>query len=386
MRVVLISKAYVLATYRRKAEELAALGLEVTLVAPPCWRDERGVTRFEPGAARGYDLAVLPIALNGHYHLHWNRDLGGLIRRLRPDIVHIEEEPYNLATFVAVAAARRVGAAPVFFTWQNLARRYPPPFSWIERYVYRHAAHAIAGNRDAVGVMRAKGYAGPATVIPQFGVDPEQFPPRPREPGEFTIGYVGRLVPEKGVDILLRAAASPAVADRAPWRLLVLGSGPELPRLRALADRLGIGERTAFLDPIPSSELARHLHRLSCLVLPSRSLPNWREQFGRVLTEAMSCGVPVIGSSCGEIPHVIGEAGLVFPEGDHEALARAIAGLMADAGLRERLSRQGRERLLSCFTQSGVARATLDVYRHALSPMPREKAAAAAVGAEPSSR
>ena len=362
MRVVLLSKAYVVAAYRRKAEELAARGVDLTLVAPPSWRDERGVMAFEPGEARGYRLEMLPIALNGNFHLHWNRGLGRLIRRLRPDIVHVEEEPYNLATVLAVRAARSVGAAVAFFTWQNLNRNYPPPFRWFERYVYRASSYALCGNRDAEDVLRAKGYSGPAAVIPQVGVDPERYTPREHEPATFTIGYAGRLVREKGADLLLRAAAG---LD-GDWRLILLGGGPERQALEALAGSLGIAARVQFIPWMPSADFADHLRQLSVLVVPSRSLANWKEQFGRVLVEAMACGVPVVGSTCGEIPNVIGDAGLVFPEGDEAGLAGCLARLQQDAPLRAALSEVGRRRMLERFTQAEVASATLAVYERIL--------------------
>jgi len=362
MRVVLLSKAYVLASYHSKAAEIASLGVDLTLVAPPFWRDERGVMAIEPVAPRGYRQVVLPIALNGHYHLHWNRGLNRLLSEVRPDILHVEEEPFNLAAFLAVAAARRVGAKAIFFTWQNLGRRYPPPFSLFERYCYRASSHAIAGNQDAVAVLRAKGYAGPVSVLPQFGVDPELFSPREREPEEFVVGYVGRLMPEKGVDLVLRALA---LVER-PWSLLLLGSGPAEASLRRLAASLGVEAAVEFLAPIPSRELPTHMHRLSILVLPSRSLPNWREQFGRVLVEAMACGVPVIGSTSGEIPSVIGEAGLLFPEGDVAALAEALSRLRADSALRLLLSTLGRERVLARYTQASIALETVAIYGRVL--------------------
>jgi len=362
MRVVLLSKAYVLATYRRKAAEIAKLGVELTLVAPPYWRDERGVLRLEPGPAEGYRQVVLPIALNGSYHLHWNRGLGRLLREVQPDILHVEEEPYNLATFLAFLAAGRVHARVIFFTWQNLARPYPLPFRLIERYCYSHAAFAIGGSQGAVEVLRRKGYDGPAVALPQFGVDPEQFPLRAREPDGFTVGYVGRLVREKGVDLLLRSLAELGGS----WRLSVLGSGPEQARLQALACQLGLAGQVEFRPPIPSEQLPAHLAGLNCLVLPSISLPNWREQFGRVLVEAMATGVPVLGSTCGEIPNVIGTAGLLFPEGDISALASQLQRLRDDASLRARLARAGRERVLAQFTHAAIARSTVDVYRRAL--------------------
>ncbi|MCB0023861.1 MAG: glycosyltransferase, partial [Caldilinea sp.] len=130
---------------------------------------------------QGYTYRTVPIRFNGNFHLHYYPTLARELDALRPDVLHMDEEPYNLATWLALraAAARRVPAT--FFTWQNLDRRYPFPFSRFEQDNYRRAPVAIAGNQDAAGVLRAKGYAGTIAVIPQFGVDPAIFTPADTE-------------------------------------------------------------------------------------------------------------------------------------------------------------------------------------------------------------
>ena len=125
----------------------------------------------------GYRLVETPIALNGHFHAHFYPRLNRDLALLQPDLLHIDEEPYNLAAWQTMRWAVRHRRPALFFTWQNLDRRYPPPFNWMERYNYRHAVHAIAGNHEATRVLEAKGYRGPITVIPQFGIDPELFFP-----------------------------------------------------------------------------------------------------------------------------------------------------------------------------------------------------------------
>ncbi|MCX7669286.1 MAG: glycosyltransferase [Anaerolineae bacterium] len=363
MRVVMISKALVVGAYQRKLEELAKWpDVELIAIVPPAWGDRRGRVAVERAHVRGYELLVAPILFNGSYHLHFYPTLGRLLRRLRPDIVHMDEEPYNAATWHALRLAQAVGARGLFFTWQNLNRRYPWPFRFFEQANYRRARWAIAGNRAAADVLAAKGYCGPITVIPQFGVDPELFCPAPAgRPADapFRIGYAGGLIPEKGVDLLLRACA--ALPDRR-WQLVLLGEGPERDRLGELAAALHIAEQVLFLGRRSSTEMPAIYRTFDVLVLPSLSRPNWIEQFGRVLVEAMACGVPVIGSSCGEIPNVIGEAGLIFPEGDVAALRAALAGLMADDARRRELAAAGRARVLAHFTQAQVAAATYQVY------------------------
>ncbi len=361
----MISKACVAGIYQRKLEEIARLGVTLTVVVPPGWRDERGYLPLERAHTGGYALRVTPLALNGSFHLHYYPRLRHILAEVQPDILHIDEEPYNLATYQAMRLARPLGARSLFFTWQNLPRHYPPPFDWWERLAYRQAAYAIAGNQDALRVLRAKGYAGPARVIPQFGVEPALYTaaqPPSREP--FIIGYVGRLIPDKGVADLLRAAAG----LRGDWRLRLLGSGPERGRLASLAQSLAISDRVRFDGQIPSSQVPAYLSQLHALVLPSRTGRRWVEQFGRALIEAMAGGVPVIGSSSGEIPNVIGDAGLVFPEGDVAALGERLQALIGDRALWHDLSRRGHERVLQCYTQGQIAAETVEVYEEIMSP------------------
>jgi glycosyltransferase involved in cell wall biosynthesis len=360
VRVLMISKALVVGAYQRKLELLAsAPDVDVTCVVPPAW----GAQHLERAYLRGYRLEVQPIRFNGNFHLFHFPRLARVLREIRPDVVHIDEEPYNLATFLALRQALGVGARPLFFTWQNLNRAYPPPFRWMERYVFRHVRYAIAGNADAVGVLRAKGYGGPAAVIPQFGVDPELFTPAAKRTPDadqpLTIGFAGRLVEEKGLYTLFDALDG---LD-GEWRLRLQGDGPLREPLRARAQQLGMSERVIFDKSAPSTEMPARLAAFDVLVLPSLTTPRWKEQFGRVLQEAMALGVPVIGSSSGEIPSVIGDAGIVFPEGDAVSLRWALERLAASPGLRAELGRRGRGRVLAHFTHGRIAEQTLDVYR-----------------------
>jgi glycosyltransferase involved in cell wall biosynthesis len=361
MRILMISKACVVGAYQKKLEELARLPeLELTVVVPPFWRDERGVLELERQHTAGYELVVEPMTFNGNFHLHFYPGLGKQIRRVRPDLVHIDEEPYNLATAHALWLTRRAGASSLFFSWQNLLRRYPLPFRMLERYVLGNVDYAIVGNQESGQVWRTKGYQGRLAVIPQFGVDPEIFCPAPRPGGRgFVVGYVGRLVEQKGVDLLLDALSG----LKGTWRAYVLGSGPEGEALRSQAQALGLANRVSFDDQIPSSQMPAYYHQLDALVVPSRTRTNWKEQFGRVIVEAMACGVPIIGSDSGEIPHVIGDAGLVFPEDQVEVLHAHLARLLGDPSLQKDLARRGRERVLDRFTQAQVAAQTYRVYR-----------------------
>lgn len=358
MRVLMLSKACIVAIYQRKLEEIAALGITLRVLVPPSWRDERGEQVLERAYTQGYDLRAIPIRLNGNFHLHHYPTLAQEIRDFAPDIVHIDEEPYNFATWQALWLARRAGAKTLFFSWQNIARIYPPPFSWGERAVLQAVDYALMGTDSADAVWRAKGYTGRSAIIPQFGTDTDLFAPQAAPPRPFTIGYFGRLVPEKGLKVLLSAVAH---LDGA-WHLRLVGGGPLLPALIAQAQTLGITERVTFVGQVPSTTMAQHYHLIDALVLPSLTRPNWKEQFGRVLIEAMACGIPVVGSSSGAIPGVIGDAGIITPESDVQALCVALQQLRDDAPLRASLATKGRARVLAHYTHQQVARDTVRVY------------------------
>lgn len=365
MRVLMISKALVAGTSQRKLEELANCpDVELTLVTPPYWQSDDGSKQMlERLYTNGYRMMVTNMALNGNFHLHYYPRLSKIMREVRPEVVHIDEEPYNFATFQAMRLSQQHKARALFFTWQNLYRRYPPPFRQIELYNYKRAAVALAGNREAADVLRQKGYTGPIHIIPQFGFDTDIYrrsePRPPRGPNDpFTLGFIGRLKEEKGLPLMIEALTYlPEYC-----RVLFIGNGPMKSVLEEQAAQLGVSERVIFKSSVPTQQIPREMERLDVLVLPSLTRPNWKEQFGRVLPEAMACETPVIGSSSGEIPYVIGDTGLVFKEGDVQELSACVKRLLDDPTFYADLAKRGRQRVLEHYTQEQIAKQTYEVY------------------------
>ncbi|WP_324718209.1 glycosyltransferase [Carboxydochorda subterranea] len=371
LRVLLVWHGAAGGAHRRRFEALVRAGAELTVAVPSRWHENGRVVKTTGFEGDGYRVVPLKVVWPKHGALYlYTGSLARLWKAVRPQVVHVHEEPFSLsaAQALALAGLLRPRAAMVFEAWQNLYKRYPPPFSWVERRVLSRADHLIAGTSEIQDVLVRKGAKVPISVVP-LGTSMDDFR-RVDDPAiratvrggaSFVIGYVGRLVPEKGVATLLKAAALLEGA----WHVVVIGQGPERPALEELARQLGIHHRVSFLGALGHSDLPGYLSAMDVLVLPSLTTPRWKEQFGRVLIEAMACGVPAVGSSSGEIPRVVGDAGLVFREGDSNDLARCLRLLQSDSMLSAQLGMSGVDRVAKHFTWERVAAQTMDVYRQA---------------------
>ena len=367
MRVIMISKALVVGAYHRKISEMAKLGMKIDLVIPTTWGNQMP----EISKSADYNIHLLPISLSGKNHFHFYHGLSSFVNTLAPDILHIDEEPYSIVTYQAMKIAQRKNIGSLFYTWQNIYKKYPFPFSGIERYSYNVAQTAIAGNQEAKEILRRKGFQKEIFVIPQFGVDTKVF--SRKDDGNIrenlfgsnkieVIGYIGRLVEEKGILTLLEAFAKLKETSR----LLIVGNGPFKGKIIESSNNLKIIDRVVILDSVPSEKVVNYLNCLDCLVLSSLTKLNWKEQFGRILIETMACEVPVIGSNSGEIPIVIGDAGLIFIEGDAADLREKIDSILSNSQMMEEYKKRGRRRVIENYTQKHIAEQTLQVYEYIL--------------------
>lgn len=365
--MLIASHTYSAPINRAKLDALAH-HVALSAIIPDHWRDALFDLRPPRVASANYTLHQLPIQFDGHIlrYFYPMRRLSRIIRQAQPDLVYVEEEAASLALgqFTFLKSLHRYKL--VFFTWENVQRRVGLP--GLERYNLSHGDGAIAGNLEAADVIRRKGFRRPIRVTPQLGTDPLLFQPersaelrRSLGLNRFVVGYFGRLVEEKGVRTLLVAAS--ALPDT---QLLIVGGGPLRSEIESIARDSGLPDRIRLIDAVPHEQIIPYLNALDVFVLPSQTTSTWKEQFGHVLIEAMACGVPVIGSSSGAIPEVIGEAGLIFSEGDVAALRAAIAGLRENPDRRSELARAGRERVLERYTHDRIAAANAEFFAQVL--------------------
>jgi glycosyltransferase involved in cell wall biosynthesis len=365
MRVLYLARYRNVAMEKKIALMAAGPGWQLWLFRPSAWRDEYGSLKLTVGDNLAYQVISAPlIGRPNDPHRALYRSLTFALRQIKPNLIHAEEEPDSL-TGLQIAVARRLFAPRaklLWHTWQNINR----PKSWYVRAIIgfnlRQADAILCANREAVEVLRQMTYTRPAPVIPPQGVDTDIFhPSEPRVPrAPFTIGYVGRYIPEKNIDLLLSAVHTLT----SPIRLCLIGNGPQRAQLEEQARSLDA--EITFIEPLPLDQLAALYRQLDVLVLPSRATPVWKEQFGRVLIEAMACGVPVVGSDSGAIPEVIGDAGLIFPEGNATALADSLHRLIASPELCIELARRGLVRVQAQYTQERIAQQTLEFYRQCM--------------------
>lgn len=285
--------------------------------------------------------------------LHRARWLYSLFRKLRPDAVWVQEEPTSDLTYATLGALSlsrrpRVGVA----LCENIFGRRDGLEGAARHLLWRRIDVLLATATASIEGIRAAGMPASVRGIPLVAgamappaqVYPLDLPFR-RGDGDFVVGFAGRICPEKGWRVLLDAIASlPANVKCA-----LAGDGPEIEALRRRMQEPALAGRVAYVGLLPKDELWRFYAAVDCLVLPSLTRPNWKEQFGGVLADGMAMGLPLIGSDSGAIPEVIGPAGLVTPEGDSAALIQAIDRLHRDPELRARLGEAGRRRFATEF-------------------------------------
>lgn len=341
--------------------------LDLHLLVPSRWSEFHRSIVADPPDDPGLNVEIAPVLLTragpASWYLHFYPRLQRLLRHLNPDVIHLWEEPWSVVALHAALLRRR--AALVLEVDQNILKRLPQPFEAIRRFVLNRTDHILTRSLAAEKVVRACGYTGAVTPI-GYGVDQDVFRPAvpaPKRPADaaLCIGYVGRVIEEKGLDDALDALAK----MKAPATLTIMGTGPHEAALRARIDALGLQERVSFIPWGPPETVAEFMRSLDVLVLLTRTTPVVREQFGRVIVEAQSCGIPVIGSECGAIPQVVGTGGWIVPESNPAALAQRLDAIAVDPAERSRRGLLGQANVANNYTFEAVAEALADSWKAA---------------------
>ena len=389
MRILVVSHTYIVDINRAKFKILANLepGIEVTIVVPQRWKPG-GVQNkiIETKFYQQGSFTVVPISnfsQNNQGLLIFGTDIIRLLQGFKPQIIQVEQGSKSLAyaQLIFLNNLLKLKAKNILFTWWNLSYELKWPVSVLENCNLQHTDGIIAGNLDGSNILRQRGYQNTLKVMPQLGVDETLFYRTSKDtdllrrfgidPTDFVVGYVGRFVEEKG---LLTLAEALAGLKQLPWKWLLVGQGKLRSQIAEKSIEWGISDRIIWVESVSHEEVPAYINLMNCLVLPSQTsykfktltTVGWKEQFGHVLIEAMACKIPVIGSDCGEIPHVIGDAGLVFPEGNAEKLRECLQQLMDQPELVADLGDRGYHRVVANYTNQALAEQLLDFYKELL--------------------
>lgn len=338
MRILRISHSGVVDAWRERERVARSLGHEVHSVTARTWDTGGRPVALQPRP--GED--VEGVRTLGHHPALFVYDPRPLWRLLGQewDVLDLHEEPFALATaqVLALRALRRSRVPYLLYSAQNIDKRYPIPFRWLERWSLRHASAVSVCNAEAGRILQRKGLTGRPELI-GLGLDTARFTPTatpPPDDGRVRVGYVGRLEAHKGVDVLIEAVGRD---DR--LHLEVAGAGPLDDELHRLALKSPASDRVTFVGSVTQDDLPDFYRGLDVLAVPSLTTPGWIEQFGRVAVEAMACGVPVVASDSGALPDVVGGAGVLVPPGDIDALARELVRVGTEPGVWATMRRKG---------------------------------------------
>ena len=388
MKILVASHTYIVDLNCEKLRELSRLSsnIAVTVVVPQRWRPGGVQNKIVESQKKiEGNFRVVPInnfSQNNQGLLTFGTDIIRLLKNFQPNIIQVEQGAKSLGYAQLITLNRFLGleAKNLFFTWWNLPYTNKFPISLLEKYNLSNTDGVISGNQDGVDILREHGYQRKVKVLPQLGVDEKLFSPQVQpdlrsqlgiNKNDFVVGFVGRFVPEKGILTLIKALAN---LPELSWKLLLLGRGELKEKIEQTATEAGIKNRLIIIESVPHDEVPRYINLMSTLVLPSETTyqfktltaAGWKEQFGHVLIEAMACRVPVIGSDSGEIPHVIEDAGLVFPEGDVGALKYCLQQLIEQPQLADNLAQKGFDRAREKYTNKALARQQLEFYQELL--------------------
>lgn len=355
-RYIVLWQSLVVASYRSFFAHLLRLtGAPVTLVAPDAFRELGGqmtpCARFDRPFSNESDQdpgrSHILRCYSPHVQIALFRGLRQVIRRFlvrtvdspaetneRPVFLCIAE-PYSVTAFAAWIVLRTIrpaGSRCLFITYsaQNIFKRLPLPLALIQKFIFRRSDAILVCGHGQEPVLRRHGYTGPVIYFPLW-FDSARFFPRPREDAASELnvaadriskpdtaarvvrfGYCGSLSAEKGVPDLLQLFGSGRLPPH--LQLWVAGDGPLRDEVRKA------GDQVLALGRLTPEQISAFMCAVDILIVPSRTTAHWKEQFGRVIVEAMASGTVVLGSDSGEIPFVIDDPGRIFREGDQEHL------------------------------------------------------------------
>lgn len=294
------------------------------------------------------------------------------------DIAHVAETGSGYS-FQAIKAKEKGLVKKVVVTvWENIPflGEEKPKRKAIRQFVLANADHFLAVGKGAQKALLMEGAKKEKITVIPMGIDLKKFKPASKDwqlakilgikKDDLVVLSVGRLVWEKGFFDLLytakRLVTDQKVKDK-NLKFVLIGQGPEKENLVSLVKRLGLKKRVVFTSYLSYYQMSRVYNLADVFVLASIPIATWQEQFGMVLAEAMASGLPIVATKTGEIPNVVGQAGILVPPGDWRRLTEGLKKIILDQRYRRILAQRSRERAEKQFDHLMVARKIEKVYQ-----------------------
>lgn len=386
MRVLLINSMFFNSVYRRCADELGKIDdIELTVLTVKGWEMNGKYREADPlRVASPYHFILGNTFWSGKENRGFY--VSGLLRAFQiaqPEVIYLMEEPFSLFA-IQVLTLRAIlfpNTPVIFFTWTNLSLRqfdYRPSvwYSNVSRWVLPRMQYGLTANSDGIHVLLKENFTAPTKIV-GYGVDTNSFRLVSEDtkvslrrrldiPDEATIiGFIGRMIWMKGLDLLLDSFAKLKSNSDKPLILLLVGSGKEETEILSRANEMGLSSSICHVASVAQTEVPPYIALMDILVLPSRRVGMWAEQFGRVLVEAMAARTLVIGSSSGAIPEVIGDAGFVFKENDVDDLYQVLSHVVNLPDIeKNRMLMIGEERAATQYSWKRFAEESAEAIRY----------------------
>lgn len=376
-KLLVVSHAGVLEVNREVFRQVARqYEVDLKMVVPAKWKgslihDLEAVEQSHQNGVQKYQVVPVPVLMSGNGSLYfYGRLLSRALDGFQPDIIFLDEEPWSVSA-AQVFSEFKDCPRKFFYTKQNLQKRIPRPFEWLQSKVFDWSNGAFAVTQEVAEVLIAwKKYSKVIQLLPH-SYDPKIF--KPIDPAERSqvrsrwgvpssecqvVSYFGRLTHEKGMDeILDQIERLRDLWESKKAFLLMVGSGPSYGQVQQKMDELQKIGAGKLIDAIPHHQVGQAIASTDMLLIPSRTESFWKEQFGRIIVEALACQVPVIGSDSGEIPRLIARAGggVSVSERNGEALGEAIRQWVKDPARAREFGQSGYQYVTQNLTHEVVA-------------------------------
>lgn len=360
-------------SYKKRYDELSNYFTEILIIVPEEWNEGGQIIESKTNEINSKcKIVAIKTFMNHHgaTYFYQTIKLINSLNKFQPDIIHIHEEPWSISAFQTIILSKfflRKNKPKIIIDSAAINTKKILGFKSLENYVSRNCDVIFARNAECEMVLRERGCKNPIYHL-YNGVDEdlffsldnnnkiEQLKEKYSIPHEKKIiGFVGRMIHEKGIFDFLSAIKMLEKREYDDKHFIMVGNGPEKENVVKYIQENDLNNHITVLNKVPSLKMPEIMNIIDLLILPSYSTAQWKEQFGRVLIEAMSCGKAVIGSNSGGIPEVIGNKGYIFPEKNPEEIRSLICSITKEESLIE-AKKFGKERVSSFFSWAAISK------------------------------